>query len=111
VRAGTPPAGTPPTSTPPTGTPQTGTPPTGTPPTGTPARAPGVGMPPAAMGMMAAMMNQPPLVYDVVGRDGAMRYRVQLPPGRQLVGFAQDGALYLAARQGRQFVIEKVTLQ
>lgn len=84
-----------------------GTPPAGTPP----AAAPAGGMPPAAMGMMAAMMNQPPLVYDVVGRDGAMRYRVQLPPGRQLVGFAQDGALYLAARQGRQFVIEKVTLQ
>jgi hypothetical protein len=79
---------------------------------GAPAGAPGAGgMPPAAMGMMAAMMNQPPLVYDVVGRDGAMRYRVQLPPGRQLVGFAQDGALYLAARQGRQFVIERVTLQ
>ncbi len=91
------------------GTPPAGTPPAGTPPGGAPAAA--GGMPPAAMGMMAAMMNQPPLVYDVVGRDGAMRYRVQLPPGRQLVGFAQDGALYLAARQGRQFVIEKVTLQ
>lgn len=80
--------------------------------TGAPgAGAPG-GMPPAAlMGMMGAMMNQPPLVYDVVGRDGHMRYRVQLPPGRQLVGFARDGALFLAAREGRQFVIEKVALQ
>ena len=27
-------------------------------------------MPAAAMGMMAAMMNQPPLVYDVVNKDG-----------------------------------------
>jgi hypothetical protein len=36
---------------------------------------------------------------------------VHLPPGRQLVGFARDGALFLAAREGRQFVIEKVALK
>ncbi|MBU6367342.1 MAG: hypothetical protein KJT01_14100, partial [Gemmatimonadetes bacterium] len=75
--------------------------------------APGAagGMPPALMGMMGAMMNQPPLVYDVIGRDGRMKYRVNLPPGRQLVGFARDGGLYLAAREGRQFAIEKVMLK
>ena len=69
------------------------------------------GPPPAAMmAMMGAMVNQPPLVYDVIGPDGMLRERVKLPGGRQLVGFGPDGLIYLAAREGRQLYLETVRL-
>ncbi|MFN5598190.1 MAG: hypothetical protein ACK5AK_02300, partial [Gemmatimonas sp.] len=67
--------------------------------------------PPAAMmAMMGAMMNQPPLVYDVIGPDGTLRERVKLPSGRQLVGFGPNGLIFLAAREGRQMYLETVRL-
>ncbi|WP_310571614.1 hypothetical protein [Gemmatimonas sp.] len=65
-------------------------------------------MPAAAMGMMAAMMNQPPLVYDVISPAGKMIERVKLPAGRQLLGFGPNGAIFLGARDGRQLFVEKV---
>jgi hypothetical protein len=45
-------------------------------------------------------------VYDVVGRDGRVLRRVELPKGTALLGFGGNGALYLAARgeDGRQKV-------
>ena len=66
-------------------------------------------MPAAARGMRAAMMTQPPLVYDVVNKEGKMIERVKLPAGRQLVGFGPNGAIYLGARDGRQILLERVT--
>ncbi|MDQ8164117.1 MAG: hypothetical protein P3C10_16180 [Gemmatimonadota bacterium] len=65
-------------------------------------------MPAAAMGMMAAMMNQPPLVYDIISPAGKMIERVKLPAGRQLLGFGPNGAIFLGARNGRQILVEKV---
>jgi hypothetical protein len=65
-------------------------------------------MPAAAMGMMAAMMNQPPLVYDIISPAGKMIERVKLPAGRQLLGFGPNGAIFLGARDGRQIIVEKV---
>lgn len=53
----------------------------------------------------AAMMA--PLVYDVVNRKGELVYRVQLPPGRQIVGFGPNGAVYLTVREGREVFLEK----
>jgi hypothetical protein len=35
------------------------------------------------------------LVYDVVGRDGVIKERVKLPPGRNIVAFAPNGVVYL----------------
>ena len=64
--------------------------------------------PAAAMGMMAAMMNQPPLVYDIISPAGKMIERVKLPAGRQLLGFGPNGAIFLGARDGRQILVEKV---
>ena len=66
------------------------------------------GIPAAAMGMMAAMMNQPPLVYDIINPSGKMIERVKLPAGRQLLGFGPNGAIFLGARDGRQIIVEKV---
>lgn len=95
---------------PPTGGPPTGGPPSGTPPTG--ARPNTGGAPNAAMfGMMAAMMNQPPLVYDVIAPDGTLQYRVKLPSGRQIAGFGANGSIYLQAREGRQIFLETVSLK
>jgi len=76
------------------------------------ARRAGGGMPPAAlMGMMAAAMNQPPLVYDVIDPAGTLVHRVKLPPGRQIAGFGPDGLIYLQAREGRQLYLETVKLR
>lgn len=59
-------------------------------------------------GMTAAMMA--PLVYDVVSRKGELTHRVQLPAGRQIVGFGPNGVLYLSAREGREVFIEKTRI-
>lgn len=68
--------------------------------------------PPAAMmAMMGAMANQPPIVYDVITREGKLIERVQLPAGRQVVGFGPDGLIYLQAREGRQSYLETVRLK
>ncbi len=67
------------------------------------------GIPPAAMAMMAGMMNQPPLVYDIINRQGELVERVKLPPNRQLLGFGPNGTIFLGAREGRTIILEKVT--
>ena len=40
------------------------------------------------------------LVYDVVNARGELVERVQVPAGRQIVGFGPDGSVYLVAREG-----------
>lgn len=70
------------------------------------------GPPPAAMmAMMGAMANQPPLVYDVISPAGTLVERVQLPGGRQVVGFGPDGLLFVTAREGRQMFLETMRLK
>ena len=66
--------------------------------------------PAAAMAMMAGMMNQPPLVYDVVNAEGKLQYRVKLPPGRQIAGFGANGIIYLQAREQGRIFLETVKL-
>ena len=61
----------------------------------------------ALAGLMPNMANMPPLVYDVVNRKGELVHRVQLPSGRQLVGFGPNGTVYLAVREGRELFLEK----
>ncbi|MCA0377491.1 MAG: hypothetical protein LCH84_17755 [Gemmatimonadetes bacterium] len=69
------------------------------------------GLPPAAIGLLAAAANQPPIVYDVIGRDGKLRERVKLPAGRQIAGFGPNGLIYLQAREGREVHLEVVKLK
>jgi hypothetical protein len=38
-------------------------------------------------------------IYDVVDRAGTLIDRVQVPPGRQIIGFGKGGVVYLAARE------------
>lgn len=66
------------------------------------------GVPPQ---MMAALMNQPPQVYDVVNREGKLVERVKLPGGRQIAGFGPNGLIYLVAREGRDIYLETVRLK
>jgi hypothetical protein len=40
------------------------------------------------------------LVYDVVNAKGELVDRVQVPAGRQIMGFGPDGSVFLAAREG-----------
>jgi hypothetical protein len=40
------------------------------------------------------------LVYDVVNAKGELTERVQVPAGRQIVGFGPGGDVYLVAREG-----------
>jgi len=61
----------------------------------------------ALAGMLPNMMNQPPLVYDVVNGKGELTHRVQLPAGRQIAGFGPGGTVYLLAREGREVFLEK----
>jgi hypothetical protein len=35
------------------------------------------------------------LVYDVVGRDGVIKERVKLPPGRNIAAFGPGGVVYM----------------
>jgi hypothetical protein len=35
------------------------------------------------------------LVYDVVGRDGVVKERVKLPPGRNIAAFGPNGAIFM----------------
>jgi NAD(P)-dependent dehydrogenase (short-subunit alcohol dehydrogenase family) len=40
------------------------------------------------------------LVYDVVSAKGELVDRVQVPAGRQIMGFGRDGSVFLMAREG-----------
>ena len=53
------------------------------------------------------MPISPSAVYDVVNRKGELTYRVQVPAGRQLVGFGPNGTVYLAVREGREIFLER----
>jgi hypothetical protein len=37
-------------------------------------------------------------IYDVIDRTGMLIDRVQVPPGRQIVGFGKGGVVYMVAR-------------
>jgi hypothetical protein len=37
-------------------------------------------------------------IYDVIDRDGVLVDRIQVPPGRQVIGFGRGGVVYLSAR-------------
>jgi hypothetical protein len=51
------------------------------------------------------------LLYDVVGPDGELRERVQLPPDRVIAGFGKDGVLYLShASASGGVVLERVKI-
>ena len=50
-------------------------------------------------------------VYDVIDAQGVLVDRVQLPEGRQLVGFAADGALFLVAREAGKATLERARLR
>lgn len=59
----------------------------------------------------AASAQTSSLVYDVVGRDGVVKERVKLPPGRNIGGFGPNGVVYLtyAPTFGNVFV-ERATI-
>jgi hypothetical protein len=46
-------------------------------------------------------------IYDVIDRSGALADRIQLPPGRQIIGFGKNGVVYLAARDGATAWLER----
>lgn len=62
-----------------------------------------------ALAALAAAATTPTagLIYDIVNREGQLVERVQLPPGRTLVGFGKGGVVYLANREGRGMVLER----
>ena len=46
-------------------------------------------------------------IYDVIDRSGSLVDRVQVPPGRQVIGFGKGGVVYLAARDDRGGWLER----
>lgn len=46
-------------------------------------------------------------IYDVVDRKGALVDRVQVPAGRQIIGFGKGGVVYMVARDGAASWIER----
>jgi hypothetical protein len=46
-------------------------------------------------------------IYDVIDRRGELVDRVQIPAGRQIVGFARGGVVYMVARDGASSWIER----
>ena len=48
----------------------------------------------------AAASKPGALVYDVIDAQGALVDRVEVPAGRQIMGFGPDGSVYLMAREG-----------
>jgi hypothetical protein len=46
-------------------------------------------------------------IYDIVDRRGEHIDRVQIPAGRQIVGFGKGGIVYMAARDGSGTWIER----
>jgi hypothetical protein len=46
-------------------------------------------------------------IYDVIDRDGKLVDRVQLPPGRRVIGFAPNGVVFLSARDDTGSWIER----
>ena len=50
-------------------------------------------------------------VWDVVDRRGTLVDRVQVPSGRQVVGFGADGTVLLTVREGSNTKLEKAKLR
>jgi hypothetical protein len=50
-------------------------------------------------------------VYDVVNRAGGLVDRVQVPPGRTIIGFGAGGAVYLANRDGTATYLERAKVR
>ena len=50
-------------------------------------------------------------VYDVINRKGELVERVQIPAGRNIVGFGANGAVYLTMREGNQTKLEKASVK
>ena len=78
--------------------------------TGAPGAAAGGANGRGAMAGLDALLPPPSTIslnYDVVNRKGELVERVQLPPGRTIVGFAPKGVIYLSVREGRSMFIEK----
>ena len=50
-------------------------------------------------------------VYDVIGRNGALIERVQIPEGRTIAGFGANGAVYLVARERGEMRLEKASIR
>ena len=46
-------------------------------------------------------------IYDVVNRKGELVDRLQIPAGRQIIGFGKDGVVYMVARDGNASWIER----
>ena len=46
-------------------------------------------------------------MYDVVSREGKVIDRVQLQPGRSILGFGKGGVVYVVARDDSGSWIEK----
>ncbi|HEY4131900.1 MAG TPA: hypothetical protein VGM50_14870 [Gemmatimonadaceae bacterium] len=46
-------------------------------------------------------------IYDVVDRSGKLVDRIQIPAGRQIVGFGKGGVVYMAARDERGSWLER----
>jgi hypothetical protein len=46
-------------------------------------------------------------IYDVIDRSGLLIDRVQVPPGRQVIGFGKGGVVYLAAREDGHAWLER----
>ncbi len=47
------------------------------------------------------------LIYDVIDRRGQLVDRIQIPAGRQIVGFGKGGVVYMAARDERGTWLER----
>lgn len=47
------------------------------------------------------------LIYDVINHGGELIDRVQIPAGRQIVGFGKGGVVYMLARDGASSWIER----
>ncbi len=50
-------------------------------------------------------------VYDVIGRNGALIERVQVPEGRAIAGFGPNGSVYLIARDRGEMHLERATIR
>lgn len=50
-------------------------------------------------------------IYDVIDGKGALSDRVQLPPGRTIVGFGPAGTVYLAAKDGAVTKLERAKVR
>jgi len=46
-------------------------------------------------------------IYDVINRKGEVIDRLQVPAGRQIVGFGKGGIVYMQARDDKAAWIER----